>query len=159
MASRAARSDHSCQPVFRPAGRRQPNDRQVRALGTREQDRKLPPALPVGLEQPVVEGLFRPELEVGPEVLPIAVPQNLARDGAPECPAGQPREQEGKRVVEPDHGVRERPDDIAHLAIISRHHPVVARRSFNDASAKVRDRGRPPPRLPVERVELDEVQA
>jgi len=107
----------------------------------------------------VVEGLFRPELEVGPEVLPIAVPQNLARDGAPECPAGQPREQEGKRVVEPDHGVRERPDDIAHLAIISRHHPVVARRSFNDASAKVRDRGRPPPRLPVERVELDEVQA
>src|SRR5262249_57377802 len=132
------------------------SDLEMRVLGPGEEERVLAAIAPIRLEEPVEERSLRPEHRVLPEVLAITVPQHLARDAPPERAGGEPPEHTRKRVVEPDDGAGARPDDVAHLPVVARHHPGRPPRRLLGARAKRVGRGGGPGGLPVEGVEFHE---
>ena len=54
----------------------------MRVLGPAQENRRLPLAAPVGLEQPLEKGVVRPQLKVRPEILDISIPKHLPEDRA-----------------------------------------------------------------------------
>lgn len=87
--------------------------------------------------------------------LAVAVPELMAADEASSRPSGETLEDHRERKIEPDEGIRPHPDEIAHLEVITVHHPGVSPKRFLDPPAKDVGRRRRPSRLPVQRIQLD----
>jgi len=133
-------------------------DGEMRMLGTREAQRELTPAAAVRLERPPKQIVGCEKLV--PDCLAIARPgpELLATSDSPQGPFEEAREDHPERGVEPDHGVRPRPDQLAGAApaVIPIDDPSVTFDGARDALLEKFLRDERPLRTPCERVELDE---
>ena len=133
-------------------------NREMHVLGTREAQRELTPAAAVRLERPQKQIVGREKLV--PDRLAIARPgpELLATSDSPQGPFEEAREDHPERGVEPDHGVRPRPYQLARAApaVVPVDDPSVTFNGARDALLEKFLRDERPLRTPCERVELDE---
>ncbi len=99
-----------------------------------------------------------PQDVVQPFAVPRARPEFLARAEPRERPAGPSTQDRAHRVVEPDHGIRPRPGQVASLRVAAVHDPAVGRCRIGDACEEDLVRDRRPVWPPEERIELNDRQ-
>jgi len=130
---------------------------EVRVLGAREDLRQVTAPTPVRLERPPEEAVAREELVSESLAIAGARPELFAASAATDGPSKQPKEYRSERWVEPDHGVRARPHEIARAAtrVIAVDDPRVAFGCASDALLEDSLGDQFPVRTPGERVELD----
>lgn len=146
------------QPVFRLMWMLESEQLQVPMFRPGDQFWIFPLPSPIGLEQPLDQGIIRPDLEVNPERLVVSVPQFLIPPPAEECPLYQLPECPRKGIVNPDHRFCKRPDQVADLVIIACHNPRFRLYCSPRALTKYLCRSLLPVWIPMQRVEFDEME-
>src|SRR6266568_7549045 len=120
---------------------------------------ELDPVRCVSLPCPHDDRLLLVQGEQVPPALAVAVPQlDPARDAA-QRPPDDPAHHRAPRQVEPDHGVRARPDEVPDLAVIPVDHPALARHHPGDPGPVLLIGQRHPAGLVIDRVEFEEISA